>query len=163
MSFLSQTNLSCMCSHWGCCEKEGAGVARFRNRCEILESQLAAAHAEGEEQARLLGMSGSREAKLLAEIDGAKAEIENWQARTKELLTQKDGVDPDVFGTVCYERDVAMDENKRLREALEKISTLDNPVLTKSKMLSLLETGISEANTTWRMSSIARAALDGPK
>lgn len=40
-----------------------------------LESQLREAREECEEQARLLGMSGSREAKLLTELVAAKAEI----------------------------------------------------------------------------------------
>lgn len=138
MSFLSQTNLACMCDHKRCCEKEGAGVARFRNRCEILESQLAAANAEilrlsgktgfcaeCEEQARLLGKSGSREAKLIAELQAAekwgkyiwdklaaaKAEIE------KINLWAGQGVNAKIVGPTPFE--LMESENKRLREALK--------------------------------------------
>jgi hypothetical protein len=40
-----------------------------------LERELAEAQEEGEEQARLLGMSGEREAGLLAEVDRLKREL----------------------------------------------------------------------------------------
>jgi hypothetical protein len=43
--------------------------------CEALERELAEAREEGEEQARLLGMSGEREAGLLAEVDRLKREL----------------------------------------------------------------------------------------
>lgn len=51
------------------------------NKRSSLESQLRESQKECEEQARLLGMSGSREAKLLAELAAAKAEIATIQQR----------------------------------------------------------------------------------
>ena len=58
---------------------------------------------------------------LESQLAAAKAEIEHWQTRTRELLNQKDGIDPDVFGTVCCERDVAMEEIKRLKAEIESL------------------------------------------
>jgi chromosome segregation ATPase len=44
-------------------------------RLRVVARELAEAREEGEEQARLLGMSGEREAGLLAEIDRLKREL----------------------------------------------------------------------------------------
>jgi hypothetical protein len=61
-----------------------------------LERELAEAREEGEEQARLLGMSGEREAGLLAEIDRlkrelaeAREEIDEWFAVHNEMVEQR--------------------------------------------------------------------------
>lgn len=60
----------------------------FYDHLEALIARLEAAEClaeeskkECEEQARLLGMSGSREAKLLAELAAAKAEVATIQQR----------------------------------------------------------------------------------
>jgi hypothetical protein len=52
-----------------------AGLVVRIDLARQLERELAEARAEGEEQARLLGMSGEREAGLLAEIDRLKREL----------------------------------------------------------------------------------------
>lgn len=57
---------------------------------DSLAAELAEARAECLEQARLLGMSGSREAKLIAERDAVRAAL--------ELLVK------DVAGYPAYER-----------------------------------------------------------
>ncbi len=50
------------------------GLPEIADELNRLARELTAAHEEGEEQARLLGMSGEREAGLLAEIDRLKRE-----------------------------------------------------------------------------------------
>lgn len=48
------------------------------------------AHKECEEQARLLGMSAEREAKLIAERDRWRAEAQRWEAKVIDLGVQID-------------------------------------------------------------------------
>lgn len=76
-------------------EEYDLGIAQ--NRISELESLLAKSHSENEEQARLLGMSGSREAKLLAEIDTLKKEIAKYRA-TLDTIRTKNGLQySDIF------------------------------------------------------------------
>jgi hypothetical protein len=58
--------------------------------CQICELE-----AENEEQARLLGMSGSREAKLIEELKQMKAKYETWDhegmvMRIEDMTTDRD-------------------------------------------------------------------------
>jgi septal ring factor EnvC (AmiA/AmiB activator) len=50
-------------------------IVKVYETSKDIERELAEAREEGEEQARLLGMSGEREAGLLAEVDRLKREI----------------------------------------------------------------------------------------
>lgn len=63
--------------------KQAAAITR-------LTAELAEARAECEEQARLLGMSGSREAKLLTEIDSLKHDNARMIARESELVSESE-------------------------------------------------------------------------
>jgi len=58
---------------------------------QLVERELAEAREEGEEQARLLGMSGEREAGLLAEIDRLK----RWKS---EQMAVESSWDPQAIG-----------------------------------------------------------------
>lgn len=65
----------------------------YRDACtggDILKTELNEAQAECEEQARLLGMSGSREAKLLTEIDSLKHDNARMIARESELVSESE-------------------------------------------------------------------------
>lgn len=81
------------------------GDSAFAELCEALEQ----AWNENEEQARLLGMSGSREAKLLAE-----------NAELKKLLA--DSVDHAEHDAAAFRINQLEAENARLRAALEEIA-----------------------------------------
>jgi hypothetical protein len=74
-----------------------------------LERELAEARAEGEDQARLLGMSGEREAGLLAEIDQLKRERDN--AETDRRQAETDTI------RALHERNEARGQRDRLAKA----------------------------------------------
>jgi chromosome segregation ATPase len=97
-------------------------IVEMENKIEKLKDELAAANAEiqrlsgktgycaeCEEQARLLGMSGSREAKLIAELATVKAEIETY--KYSDYQTAK------ILGEV---KEKFESENKRLRETIQR-------------------------------------------
>jgi hypothetical protein len=54
------------------------------------EAELDEERKEGEEQARLLGMSAEREAKLIAERDRWRAKAQRWEAKVIDLGVQID-------------------------------------------------------------------------
>jgi chromosome segregation ATPase len=78
-----------------------------------LERELAEARAEGEDQARLLGMSGEREAGLLAEIDQLKRERDN--AETDRRQAETDTI------RALHERNEARGQRDRLATVLRDI------------------------------------------
>jgi len=55
-----------------------------------VRNELDEERKEGEEQARLLGMSAEREAKLIAERDLWRAEAQRWEAKVIDLGVQID-------------------------------------------------------------------------
>lgn len=67
---------------------------------------------------------------------------------------------------LCYQKlkksyDRILAENKRMREALEKIVALESPVLTKKKVETILgfKAMQDEANLSWKLATIAKSAL----
>ena len=84
---------------------------KMHDLAEDLERELAEAREEGEEQARLLGMSGEREAGLLAEVDRMKRELAETVAcmRLAEAATIR----------ALHERNEARGQRDRLAEELE--------------------------------------------
>ena len=65
---------------------------RWEKAATVAMNELDAERAEGEEQARLLGISGSREAKLLAELvelDHCRQEAERAEMLAKEVEALK--------------------------------------------------------------------------
>lgn len=86
---------------------------------KTLESQLREAREECEEQARLLGMSGSREAKLLTELVAAKAEIDGFKERDKNQVS--------IMKTYRNAALSLQSENKRLKKALSQITLILGP------------------------------------
>ncbi len=79
-----------------------------------LERELAEAMEEGEEQARLLGMSGEREAGLLAEIDRLK----------RELAEAREEID-ECFAVFQFATECAGDMRKQRDEAKEALQSAD--------------------------------------
>jgi hypothetical protein len=80
---------------------------------EDLETELNLAQSENLENCRLLGISGSREAKLLAEIVSLKNELARLNGQTRWQCT--------CGGTVCdgqMELEACRQDVKVLREAL---------------------------------------------
>lgn len=110
-----------MSDHCKWCGMHGHAAKNWNaNECLIeVQSQLAAAQAEivrlsgktgfcleCEEQARLLGMSGSREAKLIAELAATKAKLLGREKLYKEEWERANN---------------AESQTQRLAQALEKI------------------------------------------
>jgi hypothetical protein len=89
----------------------------FGERMTEIMNQLAAALAENQEQARLLGKSGSREAALLAEIEALKKEnariIANHGCARNQGTTQ-----------FCAEVLAVQKERDELREKVERLEWL---------------------------------------
>jgi hypothetical protein len=80
---------------------------------EHARRRLAEAREEGEEQARLLGMSGEREAGLLAEIDRLKRELAEERARSFRLADRAEDLLVDLAE--------ARGQRDRLAEALREL------------------------------------------
>jgi hypothetical protein len=116
--------------------------------CGTLERKLAEAREEGEEQARLLGMSGEREAGLLAEIDRLKrwkseqmAVESSWdpQAIGQELgLPLGSDIRPQILPAI-------VDLKRELAEARETISTAINSANARQAETEHARRRLSEA------------------
>lgn len=63
--------------------------------------------------------------KCETEIANLRAEVERLQAINRDLLRQKDGIDKDVFGSVCDERDEALKEVERLKAKALALAVLE--------------------------------------
>jgi len=69
-------------------EKEVAAHAKTINDLQEMVDELNEERKEGEEQARLLGMSAEREAKLIAERDLWRSEAQRWRRQAIDLEGQ---------------------------------------------------------------------------
>lgn len=64
---------------------DGGEIPDVFAHCRKLEQERDEAQEESLQQARLLGMSGERECKLIAERDEAQKEVEYYKARYEQL------------------------------------------------------------------------------
>ncbi len=81
-----------------------------QNELEKVEQERDEAREELLEQARLLGMSSEREAKLISELDEARKKYDNLA--TEHML---------VVNKLCNERDEALKESEYYRERYEEL------------------------------------------
>ena len=69
---------------------DAKGVSEpLREAVKVLTDRLEAAESDGLEQARLLGMSGEREAALLAKLEAAEKERDELRARIERMERQE--------------------------------------------------------------------------
>jgi len=83
----------------------GATMYSLAGEMKLLERELAAAQAECLEQARLLGISGSREASLIARAERAEAALATERKRVVDEITEKNA--PEIAKVNAHIADMA--------------------------------------------------------
>lgn len=89
---------------FGHCLKCFELMDRSQKEISHLTQELENAHREGEEQARLLGKSGSREAKLISEFEAARGETVKAQKAAIDLAKESSRLE-----TLCRELAAALE------------------------------------------------------